>query len=151
MNIDAFIRDLPIDIQETIFNITIELRKPKHICEKLLNELKNHKGLFIPILNNTPVFFEVEDFRERYSQLSFLLYKFVFVLNEYKLTSDGHVNNFVLNLFHNFTRDEIVKMEFPNSFSVIDDLSLNYLHLLLLNCWHMMTTRQRLQSFTMFK
>ena len=144
------IQDLPEHLQEYIFEMTLELRKPKKICEIMLKDIHHHKGLFTQILKNTPVI-ESPDLVEKYSHLSFLLYKMVFVLNDYQFTGSGYVNNFVMHLFRNNTREEIVIMNAHESLAVVDGLSLNYLFLTLFNCWNIMSPQKRIQAFCLFK
>jgi hypothetical protein len=141
----VYIHSLPYDIQRYIYELTVELRKPRKVLpERLQFQLKHHRGIFYNILSKL---YDVQSelMHEKYRAYSFLVYKMVFVLNDYKYTENHYVNSTVRSLFHGLSDHEIYVYNHVDTYLIYDQQSMINVVKFMIKCWTIMNAKQRLQ------
>jgi len=140
-----YIHSLPNDIQGYIYELTLELRKPKKVLpEPLQFQLKHHRGIFYNILSKL---YDVQSelMHEKYRAYSFLAYKMVFVLNDYRYTENHDVNSTVRYLFDGLSDDEIYAYNHVDTYLIYDQQSMINVVRFITKCWLLMNSKQHLQ------
>jgi hypothetical protein len=143
------IDNLSYDLQLYIYEMVLDLRKPKEVNKELLSEITNHKGLFLNIIDRTPLV-DSTNYMIRYQHWSILLCRFIYILNDGHMISSGKINPYVFLLFDDLTREEICELDVITTHRVYDVDSLYKIIQLLLRCWYLMSVSKRMlvHSFT---
>jgi hypothetical protein len=139
-----FIEKLSLDLQHHIYEIVLELRKPKEINKELMSEIRNHKGLFLNIIDRTPLV-NSTNYMIRYQHWSILLCKFVYVLNDGHSINSGYINEYIFLLFSDFTREDINDLDLITVYRVYDKSTLYEIIKILLRSWYLMSSTKRIR------
>lgn len=140
----SLIDKLSYDLQQYIYEMVLELRKPKKVNNELLSEIMNHKGLFLNIIDNTPLV-DSTNYMIRYQHWSILLCRFIYILNDGHSINSGKINPYVFLLFEGLTREEICKIDVITVYRVYNEDSLYTIIQMLLRCWYLMSTPKRIR------
>ncbi len=143
--LEKYIQALPTDLQRNIYNITLDLRKPKTvISEKLKFQIHHHRGIFYKIL---ACLHEEQSnlMHVRYKSYSYLAYKMVFVLNEYIYTENCIVSDNVRRVFDGLSDDEISEYNSIDTYLIYDEQSMFNVIRFITKCWSIMNCKQRMQ------
>ena len=138
------IENLSLDLQHHIYEMVLELRKPKTVTKELMSDILNHKGMFLNIIDRTPLV-DSTNYTIRYQHWSILLSRFIYALNDGHSINSGHINEYIFLLFSNFTREQICSLDVITTYRVNDKESLYAIIKELLRCWYLMSTTKRLR------